>query len=66
MSAREVEERDVEVGEEEVEEEDAEEVQEEGKYMEPFTITLLTDIEFAGKFGVPFQIVPPREKVSGI
>jgi hypothetical protein len=34
--------------------------------MEPFTITLLTDSEFTRKFGVPFQIVPPREKVPGI
>ena len=71
MYAREVEEGDKEAGEEEVEEEeieeeDAEGEQEEGKFLEPFTITLLTDIEFARKFGVPFQIIPQREKVSGI
>jgi hypothetical protein len=49
MNAREAGEGDEEAGEEEVEEED-----EEGKCTEPFTITLLTDIEFVGKFGLPF------------
>jgi hypothetical protein len=71
MYAREVKEGDEEAGEEEVEEgdaeeEDVEEEQEEGNFMEPFAITVLTDIEFARKFGVPFQIVPEREMVSGI
>jgi 2EXR family len=52
------EEEDVVVVEEEAEEEDAEEEGQEETFMEPFTITLLTDSEFTGKFGVPFQIVP--------
>jgi hypothetical protein len=63
----EVEEEVVEAEVEEAEEGVEEEGEEEGEFMEPFTITFLTDIESEQRFGTPFgpfKLV--REKAQGI